>query len=366
MLFVVDPHALEHLDAVGDGRFIHLDGLEAAFQGLVLLDILAVLGEGGGADDLDLPAGEGGFHDIGGVHGPLRVAHAHQVVQLVDEEDDVAGAADLADEALDPLLKLAAELGACHQGSEVQQVDFLVCQAGGDFALHDVLGNALGDGRLAHARLTDEAGVVFLAAAEDLDGAVNFPVAADDVVDAAFPGFLGQVFTVIVQELALLFFVPAMLAGLVVGARLGLGAGAEGEHRASAGDKLLRFAAVLRGHHGTVLGSFLQEAGHALLHVFQVLIRHAEALHQIIHRLNMHFPRAGQAVAFLDGFAVLHTLDKHHGGSFFTTDTKHRVPSLDTKCGKKPLYHRAAPSRSLRGGKRGRRRGPPPGIFILP
>ena len=43
----------------------------------------------------------------------------------------------------------------------------------------------LGDGRLADARLTDEAGVVLLAAAQDLDGAVDLAVAAHDVVELA-------------------------------------------------------------------------------------------------------------------------------------------------------------------------------------
>ena len=284
VFFVVGAHAFQHLDAVGDGRLIHLDGLEAALQRLVLLDILAVLGKGGGADDLDLPAGERRLHDVGGVHRAFGIAHPHQVVQLVNEQDDVAGAAHLADQALDPLLKLAAELGAGHQGGQVQQVDLLVRQAGGDLALHDVLGDALGDGGLAHAGLADQAGVVLLPAAEDLDGAVNFPVAAHDVVDAAVPGLLGQVLAVAVQEFAVVFLVLAAVfgGGLFVGI-LALGAGAEGEHRAAAGHKLL--VVVTDGHHGAVLAGFLQEAGHALLHIFQVLVRHAETLHQIVHRV---------------------------------------------------------------------------------
>ena len=69
---------------------VHGDGLEAALQGGVLLDVLAVLGEGGGADDLDLAPGEGGLEDVGGVHAALGVARADDVVHLVDDEDDVA------------------------------------------------------------------------------------------------------------------------------------------------------------------------------------------------------------------------------------------------------------------------------------
>ena len=50
--------------------------------------------------------------------------------------------------------------------------------------------------------LTDEAGVVLLAAAQNLDGAVNLAVAAHDVVELALPGFAGQVLAVGVEEFA--------------------------------------------------------------------------------------------------------------------------------------------------------------------
>ena len=52
----------------------------------------------------------------------------------------------------------------------------------GTFPLGDALRNALGNGGLAHTGFADEAGVVLLAAAQNLDGAVNFAVAANDIV----------------------------------------------------------------------------------------------------------------------------------------------------------------------------------------
>ena len=65
------------------------------------------------------------------------------------------------------------------------------------------------------------------------------------------------------------------------------------------------------------------------------------------------YKRQGQAVAFLDGFAVLHALDKHHGGSLFTTDTKHRVPSLDTEMRQSAALWPRAPHRGRLRRKRG-------------
>ena len=78
-------------------------------------------------DDLDtLTAREGGLEDVGGVHAALGVARADDVVHLVDDKDDVAHLADLLDEPLHAALELTAELGACHKGRQVQQVDLFI------------------------------------------------------------------------------------------------------------------------------------------------------------------------------------------------------------------------------------------------
>ena len=137
---VVGGDALDDLHAVLDGGLLHDDGLEAPLQGGVLLDVLAVLVEGGGADDLELPPAQGGLEDVGGVHGALGVPGPHDVVDLVDDQDDVAQLLDLLDEALHPALKLAPELGARHQGGEVQQIDLLVQQLIGHVPLGDLHG----------------------------------------------------------------------------------------------------------------------------------------------------------------------------------------------------------------------------------
>ena len=326
--------AVQHIDGVGDAGLAHLHGLEAALQRLVLLDELAVLGEGGGADDLNFPAGQRGLQDVARVHRPLAVARAGDAVDLVDEQNDIAQPFDLVDEALDPLLELAAELGAGHQGGEVQPVELFALEAGGHLAPSDALGNALGDGGLAHAGLADEAGVVLLAAGQDLDGAVNFLVAAHDLVQLAGGGPGGEVLAVFIQEFQLagaLFLLLFLVAP---------GAEAEGEGGGAAGGELLVrvvFLAVAlflahggKGEHAghAVLPRFLHEAVHALLHGLQVLVAHAELFHQIVHRLDAQRPGAGQAVALLLGLAVLHALDEHHGGAFFAFDTKHRSLSL--------------------------------------
>ena len=330
VLLVVDADAFQHLDGIGDGRLLDFNGLETALQRSIFLDILAVLGKSGGTDDLHLPAGEGGLHDVGSVHGAVRIARAHDGMNFIDEQDDVAGGLDLADKTLDPLLELTTELGARNEGGHIQQEDFLVPQAGGHLALGNALGDALGDGSLADTGLTDQAGVVLLAAAQDLDGAVNFAVAANDAVHLAVPGLLGQVLTVGIQELALGGFVlfTVFAFGLVVAALAGC-TKAKREHRRTAGHKIVLTVALLGGvltccgGQHTGLGSLLQEAAHAFFHVLQILIGHAELFHQIIHGLDVHLAGAGQAVALLHRLAVVHPLDEHHGRAFFAAYTNH-------------------------------------------
>ena len=136
-------------------------GLEAALQGGVLLDVLAVLVEGGGPDEAQLAARQHGLDHVAGVHGALGRAGPHDGVELVDEGDDLAlGVGDLLQHRLQPLLELAAVLGAGHHGREVEGHHALVAQALGHVALDDALGQPLDDGGLAHAGLADEHGVV--------------------------------------------------------------------------------------------------------------------------------------------------------------------------------------------------------------
>ena len=139
--------------------------LEAPLERRVLLDVLAVLVERRGADGVQLAAGEHRLEQVGGVHGALRGARAHDRVQLVDEQDDLAlGVLDLLEHRLEALLELAAVLGAGDQRAQVERHDALLLEALGHVAAHDALGEALGDGGLAHARLADEHRVVLGAA----------------------------------------------------------------------------------------------------------------------------------------------------------------------------------------------------------
>ena len=57
-------------------------------------------------------SGKQGLEDAGGIDAALGGTRAHDHVQLVEKEDDVAGAEHLVENRADALLKLPAVLGA--------------------------------------------------------------------------------------------------------------------------------------------------------------------------------------------------------------------------------------------------------------
>src|SRR5436309_2647956 len=129
------------------------------------------------------------------------LARPDEIVQLVDEQDDVAALGDLLHHLLQALLELAAVLRAGDEGREVQRVDLLALEQLGDVGVGDALGEAFDHCGLAHARLADEHGVVLGAAREDLHDPLDLGLAADHRVELAVRGQLGQVAAELVEQL---------------------------------------------------------------------------------------------------------------------------------------------------------------------
>jgi hypothetical protein len=142
-------------------------------------------------------------------------------VQLVDEENDFAVRFfNLFQHGLETVFELAAIFCAGEHGAEVERDDALVAQALGHVAGDDAAREAFDDGGFADAGFADEDGVVFGAAAEDLDDAANLFVAADDGVELAAAGEFGEVLGVFLQGLELAF-------GILVGDALRAADGGE-------------------------------------------------------------------------------------------------------------------------------------------
>ena len=202
VLFVAPLQPAQDRDRVVDVGLADEHGLEAPLQRRVLLDVLAVLVQGGGADRAQLAAGQHRLQQVGGVDRAFGRAGADDRVQLVEEEDDLAGRfLHLVQHRFQPLLELAAVLGAGQQRADVERDHAAVAQALGHVALDDPLRQALDDRGLADAGVADQDRVVLGAPGEDLDHAPDLLVAADHRVELARLRLGGEVAAEFLQGL---------------------------------------------------------------------------------------------------------------------------------------------------------------------
>ncbi len=193
--------AAQDRDRVLDRRLAHEHRLEAPGERRVLLDVLAVLIQRGGADAVQLAARERGLEHVGRVHRALGPAGADQVVQLVDEQDDLAGRrGDLGEHRLEPLLELAAVFRAGDQRAEIERQQALLLQALRHVAVHDAQRQTLDDRGLADPGLADQHRVVLGPAGEHLDGAPDLLVAPDHRVELALARRCGQVTRILLER----------------------------------------------------------------------------------------------------------------------------------------------------------------------
>src|SRR5699024_11099632 len=194
-----DTHGILH------ARFTDVDLLETTFQGGVLLDVLAVLVEGGGTDQAQLTAVEQRLDHVAGIHGGFAGGTGtDDGVQLIDEGDDLTvGALDLIEDSLEALLEFTAVFRTGDHGAEIQADEGLALEGFRNVTCDDAAGQALHDRGLTHTGFTDEDRVVLGAAAEHLDYTTDLLVTADHQVDLALAGEFGQVGRVLLQGLEL-------------------------------------------------------------------------------------------------------------------------------------------------------------------
>ena len=186
--------AAQDRDGVLDRGLVDQHVLEAPLQGRVLLDVLAILIERGGADAMQLAARQRGLEHVAGVHRAFGLAGADHGVQLVDEQDDLAFLlGQVVEHGLEPLLEFTAEFRARDQRAHVERQDALVLQTLGHLAVDDALRQALDDGGLADAGLADQHRIVLGAPLQHLDGAADLIVAADHRIELARRGARGQI-----------------------------------------------------------------------------------------------------------------------------------------------------------------------------
>ena len=191
-----DHHGLRH------GRLGHHHRLEATLQRGVLLDVLLILVERGGADQVQLAARHHRLEHVGHVQPAFAatLAGTDDGVHLVDEENQLTLVlGHFLEHLLHALLELAAVLGAGHHGIDVEFHQALVAQRLGHFAGDHPLRQPFDDGGLADAGLTDQHRVVLLAPGQHFDGRLDLLRAADDRIELALARHLGEVARILVE-----------------------------------------------------------------------------------------------------------------------------------------------------------------------
>ena len=120
-------------------------------------------------------------------------------MQLIEEEDDLAVRTQLGHQRLDPLLELAAILGAGDQTAQVERDDPLALEAVRYLALHDAQRQSLGDGSLTDARFADQYRVILLAAGEHLRDSLDLTLAPDDWIQLVIARHAGEVASEVIE-----------------------------------------------------------------------------------------------------------------------------------------------------------------------
>ena len=186
-------HALQNPDGFALAGRADLHGLEAAFERTVLFDRFAVFRGRRRADALDLTARKRRLQDVCGIERTFGRTCADERVQFVDEHDGVRIVDQFFHDRLQPLFKLAAILRSGNDQRKIQNQNALVRQEGRNFAVDDALRKSFDNGGLSDAGIADQNRIVLGPAAEDLNDAIDFRIAADQRIENAVHRGLRQI-----------------------------------------------------------------------------------------------------------------------------------------------------------------------------
>ena len=200
VVLVTFAQALQNLNGFGDGRLVHLDRLETTFQRGILFDVLAVFVGGGGANGLKFATSQHRLKHVGRAQRAIGGTRAHNRMNLVDEQHDVAARLDLLEHLLQAFLKVATVTRTSHHGTQVKRIHLLAFQGFRHVARVDLLRQAFDHSGLAHARLADQHRIVLGAAAQHDHHTLDLLRAADHRVQLACGGFGGKVTTELVEN----------------------------------------------------------------------------------------------------------------------------------------------------------------------
>ena len=273
-------HTAQHLHRLLAVGLADLHRLEAPFERGILFDVPPVFLRRRRADYLHLAAAKSGLEDIRRVYRALGAARADDGVQLVYKEDDVPGAAHIAQHGLHALLKVTAVLCSSEHCRDIQRHYALVLELRRGLPLCNAHREPLGDGGLADARLPDEHGIVLAAAREDLYRAAYLLSSPDYGVKGSARGEVGQVAAILVEHTRVrAAYRAARRARLGLAAEIGVP-----EHGHNVGVDIVEVAAGLTQNGGGSAVALTQQAEQQVLGADVALLKAARLLRSSLHR----------------------------------------------------------------------------------
>ena len=124
MDLILLPNTTKDRDGLGDGRLVDEHLREPTLECRVLLNVLAVFGEGRCANTAEFATGEEGFEEVGSIHAVALARHDE--MELVDEQDYARAVlrslVHFVEDGLDAFFVLSLVLGARHERTHVEGV----------------------------------------------------------------------------------------------------------------------------------------------------------------------------------------------------------------------------------------------------
>ena len=262
-------------------------------------------------------------------------------MNFIDYQNDVAAGFDFRDQRLHTAFKLTTELGTCHQGSQIQQENFLIPQLIGHITCCNTLSKALRDGSFTNTGFTDQTGIVLLTAVQNLNHPLRLHISADHLIQGTGLGSTGQIHAVGIQELMLIVFLSLrcfrffllFLFGGCLGGKVSKKLIHHGEGCSTA-VRLFIVRFRLTGH--------AEHTAHLIRQGIQVFFRETHLLYHIVDLRNTQATGTAQAITLIHGNAVFHLCDEHNSdillalGTQFRLHTHHYLSWGKSVCGRIP------------------------------
>src|SRR5690242_3071054 len=185
---------LKDLERFLGAKLANDDLLKAPLQRRITENPLFVLFVRRRADDAEIAPHQRRLEHVRGIHCRTECrALPDEIMQLVDEQNDVARGGRLFDERADTLFILAAISRSREQADVIEGKQPNVAQDERHPGLRDALRESLRDRRLAHTRWADESRIVLTVTKQDVDDSIDFGVAATHGLEPPGAGVSRQI-----------------------------------------------------------------------------------------------------------------------------------------------------------------------------